>query len=161
LRERREDILLLARYFAARFGSKCNRTITGISSEAESFLARYDWPGNIRELENAIEHAIVLGASEFLLPEDLPECIFEAVPAAPASAGAQASPMDTMPSSQGSAGSYQTEVVDLKKQLIIKAVKQAGGNYTEAAKHLRVSPNYLHRLIRNLSIKSLIESGPN
>jgi DNA-binding NtrC family response regulator len=62
-------------------------------------------------------------------------------------------------SSSASSKSYQTAVVELKKQLIIDAVKKADGNYTEAAKHLRVSPNYLHRLIKNLNIKSLIESN--
>jgi transcriptional regulator with GAF, ATPase, and Fis domain len=67
--------------------------------------------------------------------------------------------MDTTPSmQQGGSVTYQAAVVDLKKQLIIKAVQEAGGNYTEAAKHLRVSPNYLHRLIRNLNIKGLIQT---
>ena len=70
--------------------------------------------------------------------------------------------MSTLPSLQASSSSsktYQTAVVELKKQLILDAVKKAGGNYTEAAKYLRVSPNYLHRLIKNLNIKSLIEPG--
>jgi transcriptional regulator with GAF, ATPase, and Fis domain len=161
LRERREDILLLARFFAAKISAKCKRPLLGISPEAESFLVRYDWPGNIRELENAIEHAIVLGSSDSLLPEDLPECIFEAVPAPTAMASPPPSPMSTvpLPSPPSASTTYQSAVVELKKQLILDAVKRAGGNYTEAAKHLRVSPNYLHRLIRNLNIKSLIESG--
>jgi transcriptional regulator with GAF, ATPase, and Fis domain len=158
LRERREDILLLARYFAAKFGTKCNRPVAGISPEAEGYLTGYDWPGNIRELENAIEHAIVLGSTESIVPEDLPERIFETVPASPVRAAPQSSPMDTVPTLPGNSTTYQTAVVDLKKELILNAVREADGNYTEAAKHLRVSPNYLHRLIRNLNIKSLIES---
>ncbi len=158
LRERREDILLLARYFAAKFGTKCNRPVAGISAEAESYLLRYDWPGNIRELENAIEHAIVLGSTESILPEDLPECIFEALPTSAVSAAQQLSNKDAASDPRRNSTTYQNAVVNLKKQLILEALKEAGGNYTEAARHLRVSPNYLHRLIRNLNIKSLIES---
>ena len=84
--------------------------------------------------------------------------MFETVPASPISAAPQPPPMDTVPVLSGNSATYQTAVVDLKKQLILKAVKEADGNYTEAARHLCVSPNYLHRLIRNLNIKSLIES---
>jgi transcriptional regulator with GAF, ATPase, and Fis domain len=158
LRERREDILLLARYFAAKLGTKCNRPVAGISAEAERYLTRYDWPGNIRELENAIEHAIVLGSTESILPEDLPECIFEALPTSAVSAAKQLSNKDAASDPRSNSTTYQNAVVNLKKQLILEALKETGGNYTEAARHLRVSPNYLHRLIRNLNIKSLIES---
>ena len=60
LRDRREDILVLAKYFVAKFGARCNRRLAGISPETEFFLERYNWPGNIRELENAIDNANVL-----------------------------------------------------------------------------------------------------
>jgi transcriptional regulator with GAF, ATPase, and Fis domain len=139
LRDRPEDIPLLASYFAAKFSAKCKRRVLGISPRAESCLVRYDWPGNIRELENAIERAVVLGSSDLILPEDLPETLFE-----------------TQPSAEPSDLDYQSAVVELKKQLIIKAVKQARGNYTEAAKKLGVHPNYLHRLIRNMNVKPLL-----
>jgi transcriptional regulator with GAF, ATPase, and Fis domain len=156
LRERRDDILLLAKYFVSGSSARCNRQVLGISPEAENLLLRYDWPGNIRELENAIERAVVLGSSEFILPEDLPECLFETLPPADLASAICPSPMETMPSLEPGVGAYQSSVVELKKQLIIKAVHDAGGNYTEAAKSLRVSPNYLHRLIRNLNIKSML-----
>lgn len=142
LRDRREDIPPLASYFASKFSAKCKRRVLGISPEAESCLMRYDWPGNIRELENTIERAVVLGSSDLILPEDLPESLFEA----------QASSM--VPSGT----SYHLTVVELKKQLIIKAIKEAGGNYAEAARNLRVNPTYLHRLIRNLNVKPLIRA---
>ncbi len=136
LRERRQDIPLLARYFATQLCKSLKRRDAGISPEARTCLMNYDWPGNIRELQNAIEHAVVLGASDLIRPEDLPESVLECEPA-PGFAG----------------GKYQTVVRDTKRQAILKAVEQARGNVTEAAKLLGVHPNYLHRLIRNLNLR--------
>ncbi|MGH9854335.1 MAG: sigma 54-interacting transcriptional regulator, partial [Blastocatellia bacterium] len=78
LRERREDITALAHYFASKYSQKCKRKVVGISPEAMSCLMNYDWPGNVREFENAIERAVVLGSSEFIKVEDLPEVVIEA-----------------------------------------------------------------------------------
>ena len=140
LRERREDISLLASYFVQKYSDKCNRRVTGISSEARARLTSYDWPGNVRELENAIERAVVLGTTEVILPEDLPEAALETdVPVT------------------GGVAKYHEAVAEAKKQLILKAVEQAGGNYTEAAKLLGVHPNYLHRLIRNMNLRPEIK----
>jgi Nif-specific regulatory protein len=136
LRERREDIALLASYFAHKYSEKCNRRVTGISSEARTRLTSYDWPGNVRELENAIERAVVLGTTELILPEDLPEAQLE-----------------TAVASSAGVANYHEAVTEAKKQLILRAVEQAGGNYTEAAKLLGVHPNYLHRLIRNMNLR--------
>src|SRR5215207_741978 len=78
LRDRRDDIMLLANYFADKYGARCNRKLKGFSAEARNYLTAYDWPGNVRELENTIERAIVLGTTEWILPEDLPEAVLEA-----------------------------------------------------------------------------------
>ena len=78
LRERREDIPLLAAYFATKYGERCKRPIRGIAPEARELLAAYDWPGNVRELENAIERAVVLGAGDWIQAEDLPETLLDA-----------------------------------------------------------------------------------
>jgi Nif-specific regulatory protein len=136
LRERPDDIALLAMYFASRYSEKCNRPLKGISSEARALLMNYSWPGNVRELENAIERAIVLGIGDEIVPEDLPDTLLE------------------VQTAEGSSGTYYDRINDLKKRMIVDAVKQTKGNYTEAAKLLGVHPNYLHRLIRNLDIKS-------
>src|SRR5205823_7833194 len=77
LRDRREDIPLLATYFVQKYSRIANRPVTGISPEAHSLLRHYDWPGNVRELENALERAVVLGSSEHIRPEDLPEALVE------------------------------------------------------------------------------------
>src|SRR5262249_23944716 len=71
LRERPEDIPLLAAHFLRRSAARAGRRVAGISPEAERCLVAYAWPGNVRELENAMERAAVLGESELLLPEDL------------------------------------------------------------------------------------------
>jgi transcriptional regulator with GAF, ATPase, and Fis domain len=136
LRERPDDIPLLAMYFAAKYSEKCKRPLKGVSSAARALLTSYNWPGNVRELENAVEHAIVLGTGEEIVPDDLPEALLEVQPA------------------ESTSAKYHDQINYLKKRMIAEAVKQCRGNYTEAAKHLGVHPNYLHRLIRNLDIKS-------
>ncbi len=140
LRNRPEDIPLLANYFAAKYGKKCNRRVMGISPQAQARLVGYDWPGNVRELENAIERAVVLGSTERILPEDLPESILE-------SASIISEP----------ATKYHEAVMQTKKQIILSAMAQANGSFTEAAKTLGVHPNYLHRLIRNLNLKEQLK----
>jgi Nif-specific regulatory protein len=140
LRERPEDIPLLANYFAAKYAERCNRRIIGIAAEAQARLASYYWPGNVRELENAIERAVVLGATDRILLEDLPESILESEPPA------------TAPGTK-----YHEAVAETKRQIILSAMQQAKGSYTEAAKLLGVHPNYLHRLVRNLNLKEQLK----
>ncbi len=136
LRERREDIPLLAAFFAANYSEKVKRRVAGISPPARACLIRYDWPGNVRELENAIERAVVLGSTESILPEDLPESILEET-------AASGEPVSAL----------HDGIREAKKTLIERAIEQADGNYTEAAKILGVHPNHLFRLIRTLNLK--------
>src|SRR6185295_2808081 len=77
LRERREDIMLLASYFLDKYGTRCKRKFKGFSEDARACLTSYDWPGNVRELENAIERTVVLGTTDLVLAEDLPEALLE------------------------------------------------------------------------------------
>ncbi len=83
LRERREDILLLAEYFLERFASRMRKPVVAISEEVQQVLLRYDWPGNVRELENTIERAMVLEESTTLQLSSLPEWIVESAEQAP------------------------------------------------------------------------------
>jgi len=139
LRDHKDDIPLLASYFAAKCAEKCNRRVLGISQDARTILSQYDWPGNIRELENAIERAVVLGSSGMILPEDLPETLHE-------------TPAQSMRSS-----TYHEAVRQLKRQLILTAMDQSDGKPTEAARLLGVHANYLHRLIRNLDLRLVLK----
>ena len=140
LRERREDIPLLASHFVRKLG----RRRVGFTPEARACLLRYDWPGNIRELANAIERAVVLGEGELILPEDLPETVLEAVPAERGG---------------GAVGKYHDTVNAFKQRLIREAVEQAGGNITRAAELLDLNPTYLHRLIRNFELRDRAAPG--
>ena len=136
LKERREDISLLVQYFLNKYSERCKRKIKGLSPEARACLLNYDWTGNVRELENAIERAIVLSQTDLITLEDLPEALIE-------NAGA---------SMQTSLLAYQDAVNEAKKKIISDAIEQNGGNITEAAKQLGIHPNNLHRLIRILNL---------
>ena len=143
LRERAEDIALLADYFVAKASRKCRMRPKPISPEAQACLLGYDWPGNVRELEHAMERALVLGSSDNILPEDLPAEIFESA------------------SGEPSSSNYQSVVKEQKKQVVQKAMQQSNGNYIEAAKLLGIHPNSLLRLVRNLNLKgSFAEPQP-
>jgi two-component system, NtrC family, response regulator HydG len=134
LRERRDDIPLLARHFLQLSAARCKRQVSGLSLEVEELLQQYSWPGNVRELENSMERAVVLGVSDLVLPEDLPETLLEA---APESAGTR----------------YHSSVGQAKREAILDAYVQGGGDYKQAAKVLGLHPNYLLRLVRNLSLR--------
>ena len=136
LRDRREDIPLLAYHFVAKYSKKCKRLVSGIAPETRNCLLAYDWPGNVREMENAIERAVVLGNTEVIMPDDLPESL-----------------LATTTPEQNLAG-YHEAVNEMKKQLILRAIEQANGNYTEAAKNLGIHSTNLHRLIRTLGLRA-------
>ncbi len=139
LRDRREDIPLLASHFVDKHGKRARRRVTGISREALACLQAHDWPGNVRDLENAIEGAVVLGSTELILPEDLPESVLE-----------------TVPQGAGPIGGYYDTVRNEKMRVILAALDQAKGSFTEAAKLLGIHPNYLHRLVRNFNLRGAI-----
>jgi transcriptional regulator with GAF, ATPase, and Fis domain len=137
LRERREDIPLLASHFAALFSRRLGRRVAGFTPEARACLLRYAWPGNVRELANAVERAIVLGEGDLIRPEDLPETVLEAAPS----------------ERNAPIGKYHESVNGFKKRLILDAIHQAGGNILRAAELLDLNPTYLHRLIKNFDLK--------
>ena len=138
LKDRADDVQLLASYFISVYSKECKRRINGITPAARALLAAYHWPGNVRELENAIERAVVLGSTEMIEPEDLPEALFET-------------------SDIAVAADYHDKLKAAKKLIVLKAMEDAKGNYTEAAKSLGLHPTNLHRLIRNLDLKTTIQ----
>lgn len=142
LRDRRDDIPMLTRHFIQKHAKRCKVKTKPVSREAMAALVNYDWPGNVRELENAVERALVMGSSDMLLFEDLPESLLE-----------QSSPAAMHE------GKYHASVKELKKRLIVDAVEQTRGNYSDAAGILGVHPNYLHRLIRNLGLKDELNNS--
>jgi Nif-specific regulatory protein len=139
LRERRDDVVLLAKHFLAKAASRCGRRVEGFSPESERCLCAYEWPGNVRELENAVERAVVLGEGEWVLPEDLPETVLDEV-------GPQIDP---------GAGFYSA-VGHAKRESIVRAWQQAGGDYKAAAQLLGLHPNSLLRLVRRLGLRDAL-----
>jgi len=133
LRERRDDIPLLAEHFAARFAGQMGKTIKGISGGAMSLLQTYPWPGNIRELENAMERAVALERTPSILPESLPELVRSGSHAVAAAATQQA---DGFPA----AGfDLEQHVKHLEKEYIAEALRRAGGVKVRAAELLGMS----------------------
>jgi two-component system, NtrC family, response regulator HydG len=137
LRDRSEDIPVLANFFLQRSSERCKRHVVGLAPETEELLQQYSWPGNVRELENAMERAVVLGVSDLVLPEDLPESLVEASP-------------------RDASARYHTSVGQAKKEAILDAYTQGGGDYKQAAKILGLHPNYLLRLVRNMGLREEI-----
>jgi transcriptional regulator with GAF, ATPase, and Fis domain len=138
LRDRQEDIPDLAEYFLRRACATCKRQVQGISEPVMNLLMDYSWPGNIRELRNAMERAVAIGVSDWILPEDLPESLLESAPDLP---GAR----------------YHSSVSSAKRDTILDAYRQGNGDYKQAAALLGLHPNYLLRLVRNMNLRDEIK----
>ena len=136
LRERREDIVPLARHFLRRFSSETKKNFTEIDKEAQQRLLEHNWPGNVRELANALERAVVMGQRPKLTPEDLPPKI-----------------MATRTGARHDGISYRKVMEDYRREVILRALNGAGGNRAAAAKALGLNRSHLSRLIKILRIE--------
>ncbi len=130
LRERREDIPLLAEHFLAKYNEQMGKTISGISHDALDLLLRHDWPGNIRELENVLERAVALEATPAILVDSLPPAVRGDTPRA----GLQ--PLETLPDS---GFDLEAHVKEIEIGYIAEALKRAGGVQVRAAELLGMS----------------------
>jgi len=135
LRERREDIPLLVEHFIARFNRLRGKNIRGVSPEALACLMRHDYPGNVRELENAIEHAFVLCRGEEIGLEHLPAVFGTAAPKRP------------------SVEPPRANLKDIERHLIADALRRHHGHRGAAARELGIHKSTLHRKIKALRIE--------
>lgn len=141
LADRTDDIALLANYFLGKYSDLYCKRVTAIDREAMQLLEQYDWPGNIRELENAIQGAIIRANETTIRPEDLPESL-----------RANEAQFDA----EGPViGTFETMLRDYKVKLALKAIEDCNGNKTLAARSLDISRAYLHRLIRTSEVASI------
>ena len=140
LRERPEDIAVLAAHFLKRSAEENKKPKRALSNEATQCLASYHWPGNVRELRAAIEHAVVLAAGTMITPRDLPPAVRES---ASQTGGAR-----SVPSSGNQLNLHETE-----HRLILRALEDCKGNRTAAAKKLGISRRTLHRKIKVMQIE--------
>lgn len=131
LRERREDIPVLAERFLAQCTQERHKPVKGFTPEAMDILTRYHYPGNVRELQNAIERAVLLTRTEYIQPCDLPENFLTGGPYEPLAGQAAI----TLPL----ATNLPEAVERLEKAIVLHALKEAGGNQTRAARRIGIS----------------------
>jgi transcriptional regulator with PAS, ATPase and Fis domain len=134
LRERTEDIPTLARYFLQKYSTSYDKPVRDILPSAMEILVDYDWSGNIRELENVIQGAVILTDGESIAPCDLPEALQEL-----------AGPLEV---ESAAPNSFEDLLRQYKIRLATQAIQQCNGNKTLAARNLQISRAYLHRLVR-------------
>jgi two-component system response regulator AtoC len=130
LRERKEDIPLLANHFLQKFSEENHKNISHISPEALGILTQYSWPGNVRELEHTIERAVIFSIHPIILPEDLPTKMFEEIKG----------PEILIPEKQLS-------LKELEKRYILKVLQETGGNKKKASEILGIDRATLYRIL--------------
>ncbi len=137
LRERRDDIPLLAQYFLDGFAQQFSKKVRRFSLAAMHALEEYAWPGNVRELENAVQRAVALADGHTLEAWNFPAGIQKDSDRAPL------------------AGSYAQEVREFKKRLVLRTLRECGWQKAESARTLGMARGYLHRLINQLGIEEM------
>ncbi|HEY6802115.1 MAG TPA: sigma-54 dependent transcriptional regulator [Pyrinomonadaceae bacterium] len=136
LRERGDDIPILAAHFAAKSAQKYGHSMPELTPRLIDVLQDYDWPGNVRELENLMERLVVLSNGDSLGLEFVPEKMLKILPGA--------SPQDE--------STLEGAVEAVKRRMIVSALQAEGGNKVAAAKKLGISRSYLHRLINEFGL---------
>ncbi|MBW6486117.1 MAG: sigma-54 dependent transcriptional regulator [Syntrophobacterales bacterium] len=139
LRERKEDIPPLAEHFLSLYSSKSGKALKGIAGKAMDLLVRYDWPGNIRELENCIERAVIMAREAAIIPADFPLVIQMLSPA---------EGKDFLDTSSG------FSIFEMEKALIIKTLADMGGNRTRAAKSLGINRRTLQNKLKEYGLNN-------
>jgi Nif-specific regulatory protein len=136
LRARKDDILALANHFSQKFAAKMKKPVRRIATTAINMLVAYHWPGNIRELENCLEHAVLLSRDGVIQGRDLPPTL--QMPAA-------------LPASVD--GSLRANVAQLERDMLVDALKRSGGNVSAAGRELGVGERMVRYKIRKFGIE--------
>ncbi len=131
LRERKDDIPLLASYFLQKFSRERGKEVTGFSPEVIEVLLAHSWPGNVRELENVIDHAIIISKQDKVLPKDLPQLLFQR----------------PLPAQEF------TTLQDYEKDLILKTLKETNWNKHKASIKLNINRSTLYGKIKRYGLK--------
>lgn len=138
LRERKEDLGLLIDHFIEKFSTENGKTIQGVTTEARDMLLKYDYPGNVRELVNIMERAVVISRDQYITTEDLP---FKSI-------------IDHEEAEKKSSGILKESVDDLEKKMIIDAMEKTQDNQTRAAEILGISERMLRYKLKKYGLKS-------
>ncbi len=142
LRDREEDVPLLATHFLRMYSEENRREVKGFSSAAMDALANYHWPGNVRELENAVERAVVLCRGDTIEVDELPQAVRGEAQATIAMADFPSDGLD-----------FRQSVAEYQEHLIREALKASGGVQRRAAGLLQLSPTTLNEMIHRLGIE--------
>jgi two-component system response regulator HydG len=146
LRARGNDILLLAEHFVHKFASRSGKSITSISSDAQRTLLAYDWPGNVRQLENSIERAVALTRGEQIQVDDLPERVVRFNGSARAADDVDLEHVLTLD--------------QVERRQIERAIRQHHGNKTRAAKALGIDRRTLYRKLERYDGAPPVPNAP-
>jgi DNA-binding NtrC family response regulator len=138
LRERREDIPLLARTFLDEFSRENGKQVREVTPEALNMLLAYEWPGNVRELRNVVEQMVVLARAERLTVRDVPSQVRD---------GADLTKISVVRTGM--------TVEEAERQLIVQALKETDGNRTQAARKIGISRRTLHRKLKQYGLEHL------
>jgi len=172
LRERREDIPALVAHFITRFNVEEGRRVVGASAETLALLSAHDWPGNVRQLENAVYRAIVLADAPYLQPYDFP-AISGLQPPAPEAASSAMAPlpsaptvqqlMDTLPKDSpvrilDERGHLRT-LEEVERDLIQLAIEIYAGHMSEVARRLGIGRSTLYRKVREQGLEGVLEEA--
>ncbi|HTL03823.1 MAG TPA: helix-turn-helix domain-containing protein, partial [Vicinamibacterales bacterium] len=143
LRERKEDILALAMFFTKKFAGELKKKMDGIDPEAQKMLMRYNWPGNIRELENAIERALLMTEGQNIAAEDLR---LGEVATAGGTGARDASTLVKIPPSG-------VPLEEIERSALMEALKMSNWVQKDAAELLGISPRVMNYKIKTLRIE--------
>jgi two-component system, NtrC family, response regulator AtoC len=135
LRERRGDVSLLANYYVDRFNREFRKRVRGLRPAAVALLDQYQWPGNIREMRNAIERAMLLADGDWLEPDDFTTLT------------------RTVTTAQFKLPPEGVNLEDLERQLLIQALERAGGNQTHAAQLLGINRDQVRYRVEKFGLK--------
>ena len=169
LRERRDDIPALVEHFIARFNVEEGKRIAGASAETMALLTAFDWPGNVRQLENAVYRAIVLADAPYLQPHDFPAISGVAFPAPHGGVEAAALPVASRPTDLPPAPETPVRVLDdaghlrtleeIERDLIQHAIDVYAGHMSEIARRLGIGRSTLYRKLREQGLETELQQA--
>jgi len=172
LRERKDDVPALVDAFVKRFNVEEGKTVVGAAPETMAFLTAFDWPGNVRQLENAVYRAIVLADAPYLQPHDFPAISGVAPPAAMAEPAAATAPAIVPTGGELLAAMPQAVPVrilderghlrtleEIERDLIQLAIEIYAGHMSEVARRLGIGRSTLYRKVREQGLEDVIKGG--
>ena len=167
LRERREDIPALVEHFIARFNVEEGKRVVGASAETIALLTAFDWPGNVRQLENSVYRALVLADAPYLQPHDFPSISGVAAPTpgqadearAAAPAGVDLPPLPDQPIRILDDRGHLRTLEDIERDLIQHAIEVYAGHMSEIARRLGIGRSTLYRKVREQGLEGLMKEA--